>query len=205
VYDPQTGQVVSAAGTQYANASAGFDGTLYAGIAYEVHAVNANGTTMAVNPTSYVFHTGDKFIVQYRPSMPGKMDVFNINPLGQQTRIDSVNMAAGQLAVLGPYQFANTQGEDSLRLVLSPCQSPDLLMATRDIVNVSATAQQTGGVQIGACGTTTRGLNNKVKTRDITKVALDGSTSFALDPVSQQELNAGRLDSREITIVFHHR
>ncbi len=200
VYDPQTGQYVSATGTPYATTS-GYDGTLYAGVAYEVHAVDANGTTTLINPATHAFRTGDRFVVYYRPSMPGRMEVFNVNPLGQQTRIDSVNMAGGQLATLGPYQFASTTGDESLRIVLYPCSTPELLTATRDIVNVSGTAPATGGVQLGSCSTTTR----DIRTRDITKVALDGGTSFALDPVSQQELNAGRLDARELTIVFHHR
>jgi hypothetical protein len=170
-------------------------------VAYEVHAVGANGTSTPVDPTTYVFRTGDRFVVYYRPSMPGKMEVFNINPLGQQTRIDAVNMAGGQLATLGPYQFTSTTGDEALRIVLSPCSSPELLTQTRDIVNVSGSAPASGGVQIGSCGTSTR----DIRTRDITKVALDGGTSFALDPVSQAELASGQLAPRELKIYFHHR
>ena len=135
--------------------------------------------------------------------MPGRMEVYNINPAGQQTRIDAVNMAAGQLSTLGPYEFSNLTGDESLRLVLAPCSSAQLLVATRDIVNVSAAATNTSAVQLGSCGTATRAL--KVKTRDITKVAVDGGTSFALDPVSRQELSSGQVTAREVSIVFHHR
>jgi hypothetical protein len=204
VYDTQSGQVSSAAGTAYQPAAGGYDGTLYAGIAYEVLALGANGASTQVNPATYIFHTGDRFMVSYRPSMPGRMEVYNINPAGQQSRIDSVTMAAGQLASLGPYQFSNLTGDESLRLVLAPCSSPQLLVATRDIVNVSANASSTTPVQLGNCGApTTRGL--EVKTRDITKVAVDGGTSFALDPVSHQELSSGQVTAREVNIVFHHR
>ena len=143
-------------------------------------------------------------MVYYRPSMPGRMEVYNINPAGQQSRIDSVTMAAGQLASLGPYQFTSMTGEESLRLVLAPCSTPQLLVATRDIVNVGAATATSSGVQLGACGApTTRGL--KVNTRDITKVAVDGGTAFALDPVTRQELSSGQVTAREINIVFHHR
>src|SRR6185437_9375331 len=95
----------------------------------EVHTVGADGSTTAVDPASHIFHTGDRFVVLYRPSMPGRMEVYNINPTGQRTRIDTTTMAAGQLAVLGTYQFSRTTGDESLRLVISPCSSPQLLVA----------------------------------------------------------------------------
>jgi hypothetical protein len=203
VYDARTGQMSTAAGTPYATPSGGSDGTMYAGIAYEVHAIGAGGVSTPVNPATYIFHSGDRFMVHYRPSMPGRMEVFNINPAGQQTRIDATNMAAGQLASLGPYEFSNMTGDESLRIVLSPCSTQQLLVATRDIVNVSATAGAASAVQLGNCGTTSRGLD--VKTRDIRKVAVDGGTAFALDPVSRQELSSGQITAREVNIVFHHR
>jgi hypothetical protein len=173
-------------------------------VAYEVHALAADGAATPVNPATYAFRTGDRFVVYYRPSMPGRMDVYNINPLGQQTRIDSANMAAGQLTTLGPYEFTTTKGEDSLRLVLMPCSTNDLLVATRDIVNVSAgapTAATPGGFSLSNCGAP---ATRSVTTRDITKVAVDGTTNFALDPISAQEYSSGQVDAREVTIVFHH-
>ena len=156
---------------------------------------------------TYQFRSGDRFMVYYRPSLPGRMQVFNINPAGQQTLIDATNMAAGQLAGLGPYEFTNLAGDESLRLVLAPCSTPQLLVATRDIVKVDAPppsdAQTGGGVHLENCSvTTTRSV--AVRTRDIQKVAADGTTSYALDPVSAQELTTGNVESREVTIVFHH-
>jgi hypothetical protein len=188
------------------------NGTLYAGIAYEVHALTADGRSTAIDAASYEFHSGDKFMVYYRPSMPGRMDVYNVNPAGQQTLIDSSNMAAGQMTGLGPYQFTNLKGDESLRLILSPCSDPQLLAATRDIVRADG-AQNTmppsayptaTGVQLSSCGAPgTRGLG--VQARDIQKVAVDGTTSYALDPVSQQERASGQVTPREANIVFHHR
>jgi hypothetical protein len=136
------------------------------------------------------------------------MEVFNINPAGQQTRIDAADMAAGQLASLGPYEFTAMTGDESLRIVLSPCSTQQLLVATRDIVNVAAAptgSAATGYASpLGTCGgLNTRGL--EVRTRDIKKVAVDGGTAFALDPVSATELSGGQIAAREITIVFHHR
>ena len=203
VYDAQTGQVSTAAGTVYATSPAATDGTLYAGIAYEVHALGPGGTTTPVNPATYIFHTGDRFMVYYRPSMPGRMDVFNINPAGRQTQIDSASMAAGQMASLGPYEFSAMTGDESLRISLSPCSTQQLLVATRDIVNVASSTTATTGVQLGTCGMNTRGLD--VRTRDITKVAVDGGTAFALDPVSASELSGGQIATRDVQIVFHHR
>ena len=183
------------------------EGALYAGIAYEVHILGADGTfSTPVNPATYEFHTGDKFMVYYRPSLPGHMEIHNINAAGKQTLIDSSIMAAGAMVGLGPYQFTNDAGDESLLLVLSPCSTPQLLTTTRDIVKVDATTQAPQGkaVQLGDCGApTSRGLD--VRTRDIEKVAVEGTTSFALDPVSPKELKAGQVTPREIPIVFHHR
>src|SRR5262249_49063489 len=191
-YHPQTGQTTPA--MQCAKPASASPRGLYAGIGYEVHAVQGGGS-VPVSPATYEFPTGDRFLVHYRPSMPGRMEVYNVNPLGQTTLIDSVNMAAGQLSTLGPYEFAANKGDESLRLVLSPCSTPQLLTASRDIINVSNTTQpsmQSGGVQLGSCSAlTTRGIDKGgkggVRTRDIRNVALDGGTSFALDPVSRQE------------------
>lgn len=213
IYDARTGQVATGGANPYATPAGGYDGTLYAGIAYEVHALSADGRSTPINPATYVFRSGDKFTVYYRPSLPGRMEVYNINPAGQQTLIDSSNMAAGQMTTLGPYQFTNLTGDESLRLVLSPCSSPQLLAATRDIVRADAgyamTAQASpmasSGGQLSNCSaTSTRGLG-AVHTRDIQKVAVDGTTSYALDPVSRQELSSGQVTAREANIVFHHR
>jgi hypothetical protein len=204
VYDSRTGQVATGGANPYATPSGGYDGTLYAGIAYEVHALTPDGRSTAINAATYEFRTGDKFMVYYRPSLPGHMEIYNVNPAGRQTLIDATNMAAGQLTALGPYQFTNLTGDESLRLVLSPCSSPQLLAATRDIVRADAMPQSSSAVQLGSCGApTARGLD--VHTRDIEKVAVDGTTSYALDPVSQQERASGQLTPREATIVFHHR
>ncbi len=216
VYDAHTGQPVSnTANNPYTAAPAAGDNGVFAGIAYEVHAIGADGSATPVNSATYEFRTGDKFKVFYRPSLPGRMEIYNINASGQQTLIDSSNMAAGQLSELGPYQFANQTGDESLRLVLSPCSNAQLLATTRDIVRADApppapgtAAAPTGsGVQLSTCGgPTTRGINRKkVRTRDIQKVAVDGTTSFALDPVSRQEQATGQVETREVTIIFRHR
>jgi hypothetical protein len=215
-YDAHTGQPVSnTANNPYTAAPAAGDSGVFAGIAYEVHAIGANGSATPVNSATYEFRTGDKFKVFYRPSLPGRMEIYNINASGQQTLIDSSNMAAGQLSELGPYQFANQTGDESLRLVLSPCSNPQLLATTRDIVRAdgpppapgTAAAPTGSGVQLSTCGApTTRGIDRKkVRTRDIQKVAVDGTTSFALDPVSQQEQSSGQVGAREVTIIFRHR
>jgi hypothetical protein len=207
VYDTQTGQYAGNSASTYLTPSSptSYGSTLYAGVAYEVHAIAQGGSAVPVNPATHAFRTGDQFVVYYRPSMPGRMEVYNVNPFGQQTRIDSVSMAAGQMAKLGPYQFAASKGQESLRLVLMPCSSAELMATTRDIVNVSGNMSGTntsGGFSLASC-TATRSVKN-IKTRDITKVAMDGMTGFALDPVSSQEYSSGQLDARDVSIVFHH-
>jgi hypothetical protein len=121
--------------------------------------------------------------------------------------IDSSNMAAGQMTNLGPYQFTNQSGDETLRLVLSPCSSPQLLAATRDIVKMDSPPQAspTGGpLKLASCGAPApRGVD--VHTRDIEKVGVEGTTSFALDPISPKEMSSGQLTPREAIIVFHHR
>jgi hypothetical protein len=208
VYNASTGQLVMGENNPYAVASAS-DSSIYAGIAYEIHALSADDHWVPINPATYEFRSGDRFMVYYRPSLPGRMQVYNVNPAGQQTLIDSTDMAAGQMAGLGPYEFTNLTGDESLRLLLTPCSTPQLLVATRDIVKANVPApsnvQTGGGVNLSACDATTARAIHIARRRDIQKVALDGTTSFALDPVSGQELASGLVDSREVTIVFHHR
>ncbi len=183
-------------------AAAGAEG-LYAGLAFEVHAQQPGGATLAVDPASHVFRTGERFIVYYRPTLPGRMQVYNVNPAGQQSLIDSVQIAAGQLAQLGPYEFTALTGDEQLKLVLEPCTTPALTSATRDIVNVAPQGAGTG-LGLAACGPVTRSARAP-RTRDIRKVAVEGTTGFALDPVSAQEQASGRFEAREVTIVFRHR
>jgi hypothetical protein len=207
VYDARTGQLVAPDANPYATRGLAPEGTLYAGIAYEVHTQAPDGGySVPVNTATYDFHTGDKFMVYYRPSLPGHMEIYNINAAGKQSLIDSSNMAAGQMVGLGPYQFTNDAGNETLRLVLSPCSTPQLITQTRDIVKVDAPAMPASNpaVQLGDCGApSARGL--EVHTRDIEKVAVEGTTSFALDPISHKELKSGQITPREAIIVFHHR
>jgi hypothetical protein len=159
-----------------------------------------------VNPATHVFKTGDRFVVLYRPTLPGRMTVFNVNPAGRRTQIDSVELAGGQLARLGQYEFAATKGDEQLRLVLTPCTTPALTLATRDIVKVAdVVSEPATGLALAHCeGLVTRSLDAPA-TRDIRKVAVEGTTGFALDPIAADERESGRLAPREITINFRHR
>jgi hypothetical protein len=203
-YDAYTGAAAAPDPAFAAAASGAGHGALYAGLAFEVHAVQpGGGGTFPVDPSSHEFRTGDRFVVYYRPTLPGRMDVYNINPAGQQSLIDSVQIAAGQLAQLGPYEFAALTGDEQLKLVLQPCTTAALTSATRDIVNV-AQPDAAPALGLAACGPATRSARAP-RTRDIRKVALEGTTGFALDAVSPQERASGLLDAREVTIVFRHR
>jgi hypothetical protein len=184
---------------------------LYAGIAYEIHLLQADGSTVPVDAATYSFRTGDQFRVFYRPSLPGRVDVFNINPAGNQALIDSSIVASGELASLGPYQFTELQGDETLILRLSPCMTPTLVATTRSIVkvpgpqsNYPATYQSNNTMGLGECSATaTRGL--KTRTRDIRKVSVESGTSFALDPIGANELGAGDMSARQVTLTLQHR
>jgi hypothetical protein len=193
--------------------------SIYAGVAYEVQVKLADGTYASVDPAVHSFSTGERFTVLYRPSLPGQVLVMNVNPLGVEKQIDAVNVAAGELARLGPYEFRDTRGAEQLRLILQPCRTDALLATTRDIVKVDENppaAPMPGAMpagipaappplpnlaQCGAAGT--RDL--RPQTRDIVKVEADGSTLFALDPVSATELSTGQVTPREVTILLQHR
>lgn len=175
---------------------------LYAGIAYEVHALGAGGSSTPVDSNTYTFATGERFVVYYRPTLPGRVTIRNVNPLGQEKQIDAVDVAAGQLVTLGPYEFRDIKGDEILRLHLSPCQTDALLLATRDIVKVGGTPAG-DGLNLRNCAVASRGV--EVRTRDIAKVGVEGSTSFAFDPVQQQEVATGQFAARELTIVLRHR
>ena len=180
--------------------------SLYAGVAFEVHAQGRDGSDSIVDPATHSFATGDRFRVYYRPSLPGIVDIYNVNPVGQVTHIDRATIAAGQLVTLGPYEFTATTGDEALRLTLSPCTSQTLTAATRSIVHPGAIAQAgaPGALALPACDAPAqRGL--LPATRDITKVGTEGTTNYALDPLASQELSSGQFASRTLTISFHHR
>jgi len=178
---------------------------LHAGVAYEVHLIGRDGTARAVDPARHVFRTGDRFQVYYRPTLPGRVNVYNVNPQGSESRVDSAEMAAGQLAALGPYQFVDAKGQETLKLVLEPCSSPMLTAATRGIVKVGAApAVANPAVQISDCGDARmRGV--RAKTRTIRKTTMEGSTAFALDRLSNDEIKSGLVGSRELQISLQHR
>jgi hypothetical protein len=208
-YPPVAGTYAANGASAYRDApmsGAEASSSVYAGVAYEVHLVDPAGRATPVDPNTYAFHSGDRFVVLYRPSLPGLMEVFNVNAAGKQTKIDNARMAAGQLATLGPYQFSGAAADESLQILLTPCSTPELVTATRDIVNVSAAGASAGqpapGLKLATCGTTTRGM---LQTRDIQKVGVDGTTTYALDPVSTPELANGQAVTRRVTINFRHR
>ena len=188
-----------------AKSDAGDPAVLHAGVAYEVHLIGTGGSDRAVDPARHAFHTGDRFQIYYRPTLPGRIKVFNVDPKGSESRIDGVEVAAGQLAALGPYQFVGAKGEEMLKLVLEPCSSTRLTAATRAIVKIgAASAAADPSVRIADCGDPRR-PEMDAKPRTISKIAIDGATAFALDPLSREELKSGRVGTREVRIALHHR
>lgn len=175
-----------------------------AGLAFEVHRLDPGGATLLVDPAVHEFRTGERFVVFFRPSLPGRMDVYNINPAGQQNLIDTQELAAGQLTQLGPYEFTAATGDEQLRLVMQPCSTPQLVSATRDIVRVPDTVPVQDGMALQACNVSATRSVRAVPTRDIRKVTVEDGTQFALDPLSADELASGQVAPREVTIRFRH-
>jgi hypothetical protein len=185
--------------------------SLYAGLAFEVHALSRTGESVPVDPATYSFASGDRFVVMYRPSLPGQVAIYNVNPLGQEKKIDAVNVAAGELTRLGPYEFRDNVGREVLRLILTPCRSAQLIATTRDIVKVEDTPSTAAAASPvpGALGlpdcSVVASREVRPQTRDIVKVGAEEGTMFALDQVSQQEIQAGSITPRELTLTFNHR
>lgn len=180
-------------------------GGIAAGLAFEVHRLDPGGATTLVDPAVHEFRSGERFVVFFRPSLPGRMDIYNINPVGQQTLIDTQELAAGQLTRLGPYEFTATTGDEQLRLVMQPCSTPQLVAATRDIVRVPDTVPAQAGMELQACNVSATRSVRAVPTRDIRKVIVEDGTQFALDPLSAEELASGQVAPREVTVRFRHR
>jgi hypothetical protein len=176
-----------------------------AGLAFEVHRLESDGATTLVDPAAHEFRTGERFVVFFRPSLPGRMEIHNVNPAGRQMLIDTQELAAGQLTRLGPYEFTATTGDEQLRLVIHPCTTPQLVSATRDIVRVPDTVPQQDGLELQDCSAMVTRSVRAVPTRDIRKVTVEDGTQFALDPVTPEELASGQLAPREVTIGFRHR
>jgi hypothetical protein len=169
---------------------------------------------MTVDPATHVFMTGDRFVVMYRPSLPGQVSIYNVNPLGQEKLIDSVNVAAGELTRLGPYEFRANTGTEVLRLSLSPCRNDAMLAMTRDIVKVDEMPAAMSSTAMSSPSSPALGLEScstvasrslRPQRRDIVKVGAEDGTMFALDPVTPQEMQTGNYTSRDLTLTFNHR
>ncbi len=179
----------------------------HAGIAYEIHAIDQRGASKVVDATTHVFRTGDRFRIYYRPSLPGRIRVTNIDPAGGTNLVDRIEVAAGQLVNLGPYEFVGSKGRETVRLSLEPCDSAVLMAATRAIVKQpgSQSAQGAGNLRIRACDRQVAGKEVAPVTRAIRKTSTEGSTVYALDRLSAQELSSGDFNARAVDIALWHR
>jgi hypothetical protein len=200
----QATQATGEPGPARDSAAATGQGALHAGVAYEVQAIAPDGSVRTVDAASHAFHTGDQFQVQYRPLLPGRVDVFNIDPRGSKSRVDEATVAAGQLATLGPYRFVDAKGLETLKLVLAPCSSATLAARTRGIVKSDAAGTADAALRIADCADPrTRSL--QAKARAIVRTTVEGSTSYALDPLSRGEAASGFVGARELSISLLHR
>lgn len=179
-------------------------GDLQAGIAYEIYVQGPESQWIRVDPQTFVFATGQQFVVAYRPNLPGRVAVYNVNPRGQETAIDSKNVSGGQLATLGPYEFSGQKGDELLKIVLAPCVSPQMPVITGDIARVANAAVNALPFRLSQC-TPETDAPRPVGTRDIKKVSMEGGIAFGLDKLSESELQTGNLTPRSLAIGLQHR
>lgn len=227
-------ELANAAGNALSNGAVGPSaGTspapLYAGIAFEVHAVTNDGAAAPVDPAQHVFHTGDRFMVFYRPNLPGRVDIFNLDPQNRESRIDASEVGAGQLVTLGPYRFVDTKGAEVLRIVLSPCDArvrgvrniaradgsasapvdspmlPSTSLAPTSSSSMPMTAGSPSRLQLSPCSASRPTAVASRGRRDIQRVVRDGDTSFALDAIDGREIEMRAFAPREISIAMTHR
>jgi hypothetical protein len=187
--------------TQFPNPT---EAQVHAGIAYQVSLLGADGSRTLVDTARRTFATGERFEIAYRPNFPGVVDVYNIDPAGREERIDSVQLGVAQLATLGPYEFVNTKGNETLRIVLQPCLgsvADGQSAGNRGIARAQIRPEVVQALK--ACDDPAR-KRELAPTRGIARVSLEGGTSFALDPVSRSELESGRMAPREVVIRFVH-
>jgi hypothetical protein len=178
------------------------DSSLQAGVAYQVSVVGRDGSRVLVDPTQRSFATGERVEVSYRTNLPGLVEVFNIDSTGREERIDQKQLGAAQLAVLGPYEFVNATGSETLRINLRPCVGGAAGSSTRSMIRAQVNPELAGAL-VGCDDPALR--QQRVGTRGIVKVAVDGGTNFALDPVSRAEIDSGQIAPREVSIRFLHR
>jgi hypothetical protein len=176
---------------------------LHAGIAYEVYVQGSDTRWIQVDPQTFIFATGQRFVVVYRPNLPGRLGVYNVNPQGQETAIDALDVSGGQLVPLGPYEFSGQKGDELLKIVLTPCVSSQAPAITRDIVRVDDTDASALPFRLSQC--LPKSDAPPVGTRDIKKVAMEGGTAFGLDRISESELQTGNLTPRSLAISLQHR
>jgi len=178
---------------------------LYAGLAYEVRLLTPSGGSRVVDPARHHFQTGDRFEVQYRPTLPGRVLVSNLDPAGNASTIDAQDVAAAQLKTLGPYEFVGSPGIETLQLAMTPCGSPEMNSVTRSIVKADAGAPLVSAApSIAECNDPrVRGLTRRI--RSIEKTAVQGSTTYSLDAVSKDERQSGLLAQRTVSISLQHR
>lgn len=178
-------------------------GELHAGIAYEIYVQGTDSQWIRVDPQTFQFATGQRLVVVYRPNLPGRVDVYNLNPLGQESVIDTLDVSGGQLVPLGPYEFSGQKGDELLKIVLTPCVSTQAPAITRDIVRVNDTDASALPFRLSQC--LPKSDAPPVGTRDIKKVAMEGGTAFGLDKISESELQTGNLTPRSLAISLQHR
>jgi len=173
------------------------DGTYYAGVAYATFIVEPNGEAKRIDPSTHQFRTGDQFFVRYVPNLPGRVDVSNINPRGQEVPLGSWPVAAGQEVTLpaqGTFQFDGAAGDEGLRIAFTPCTSG---AGTRDIT-INASASVNYGALLPACGGA-----QKNATRDIA-VSFENGIGYGVSPLDRGEVQTRAVETRSLVVQFRH-
>lgn len=172
------------------------NGNYYAGVAYATYLVAPDSEPVRVDAATYQFRTGDQFIVRYVANMPGRMDVSNVNPRGQETALGTWPVVSGEQVTMpsqGAFQFNGSAGDEGLRFYFTPCTSG---VPTRDI-SMTAAATVNYGTLLPSCNART------TSTRDIT-VSAENGMGYAVSQLDKPELDTKSVETRVFMVRFRH-
>jgi hypothetical protein len=170
-----------------------------AGIAYELLVLQADGSARLTQPSRHVFANGDRFHLRFMTNLPGRIEAFNIDPVGVQTHIGGWTVSGGQpvrLPARGNFKFVgDARGTEILLLQLQPCIASPEAGATRGIV-----VEEEIRENLDSCADMPMG---KIASKRAIVVEEEGATAIAMTTTSASSLKGGK-DPIIVSIPLRH-
>lgn len=97
------------------------------GVSVKIIKINTNGSSEYVNPATYNFKTGQKFIVKFETNTPGLISVENISPRGNKTWLIMPKPVEALKNIILPippfyFKFNGKPGIEKLKFVFDSCR-----------------------------------------------------------------------------------